>query len=189
MAYLPGGIIYLDTSDSSIGSDVEEIIKWDDCLRKTMTFSTAYMILVGRKYGSPLLDIQQTLSLNFVDQPAEDYCRQNSSRKQLKEGGRKKNPSKHTPPYSNFVSNVDNHAWRNGLSSEPMYLHQEARRNMTAAAAVTALAVLTATMSERVQKRVLDVFLNVSLPATKKFAAKVHAQLAHKDPTFTSVVD
>ncbi len=65
MAYLPGGIIYLDSSDSSIGSDVEEIIKWDDCLRKTKTFSTAYQILVGRKYGSPLLGIQQTLLLNF----------------------------------------------------------------------------------------------------------------------------
>ncbi len=157
MAYLPGGIIYLDSSYSSIGSDVEEIIKWDDCLQKTKTFSMAYLILVGRKYGSPLLDIQQTLLLNFFDQPTEDYCRLNSSRKQLKEGGRKKSPpellpisSKHTPPYSNFVSNVDNCAWRNGLSSKPMYLHQEARRNTTAAAAVTAPAALTATMAERV---------------------------------------
>jgi hypothetical protein len=26
-------------------------------------------------------------------------------------------------------------------------------------------------------------------PATKKIAAKVHVQLAHKDPAFTSVVD
>jgi hypothetical protein len=74
-------------------------------------------------------------------------------------------------------------------SSEPMYLHQEARRNTTAAAAVTAPAALTATMAERVQKRVLDVFLNVSSPATKKIVAKVHAQLARKDPAFTSVVD
>ena len=32
------------------------------------------------------------------------------------------------------MSNVDNRAWRNGLSSEPMYPHQEAR-NTTAAAA------------------------------------------------------
>ncbi len=117
-------------------------------------------------------------------------------RKQLKEGGRKKSPpkllpisSKHMPPYSNFVSNVDNHAWRNGLSSKPMYPHQEARRNTTAAAAVTTLALLMATMAERVQKRVLDIFLNVSLPATKKIAVKVHAQHARKDPAFTSVVD
>jgi hypothetical protein len=77
MAYLPGGIICLDC-DSSIGSDVEEVIKWEDCLRKTKTFSTAFLILSGRKYDSPLLNEQQTLLLNFVDQPAEDYCRQNS---------------------------------------------------------------------------------------------------------------
>ena len=119
-------------------------------------------------------------------------------RKQLKKGGKKSPPelmpisSEHTPPYSNFVSNVDNRAWRNGLSSEPMYPHQEAR-NTTAVAAVTAPAVLTATMAERVQRRVLDVFLNVSLnvssPATKKIAAKVHAQLTRKNPVFMSVVD
>ena len=120
------------------------------------------------------------------------------ARKQLKKGSKKSPPkpmpisSEHTPPYSNFVSNVDNRAWRNGLSSEPMYPHQEAR-NTTAVAAVTAPAALTATMTERVQKRVLDVFLNVSLnvssPATKKIAAKVCAQLARKDPAFKSVVD
>ena len=45
---------------------------------KTKTFSMAYLILVGRKYGSPLLNEQQTLLLNFVNQPAEDYCHQNS---------------------------------------------------------------------------------------------------------------
>jgi hypothetical protein len=39
----------------------------------------AYLILVGRKYGSPLLDKQQTLLLNFVNQPVEDYFHQNSS--------------------------------------------------------------------------------------------------------------
>jgi hypothetical protein len=122
------------------------------------------------------------------------------ARKQLKKGSKKSPPepmpisSEHTPPYSNFVSNVDNRAWRKGLSSEPMYLHQhQEARNTTLAAAVMALAALMATMAERVQKRVLDVFLNVSLnvssPATKKIAAKVHPQLARKDPAFTSVVD
>ena len=65
------------------------------------------------------------------------------ARKQLMEGSKKSLPelmpisSEHTPPYSNFVSNVDTLAWRNELSSEPMYSHQEAR-NTTAAAAVTA---------------------------------------------------
>ncbi len=113
------------------------------------------------------------------------------ARKQLKKGSKKSLPepmlisSEHMPPYSNFVINVDNCAWRNGLSSEPMYPHQEAR-NTTAAAAVTAPAALAATMAERVQKRVLVV---LSSPATKKIAAKVHAQLARKDPAFTSVID
>ena len=73
--HLPGGIICLDCSD---GSDVEEIVKWDACLQKTKTSSTADLILVGRKYGSPLLDKQQTLLLNFVNHPVEDYFRQNS---------------------------------------------------------------------------------------------------------------
>ena len=88
------------------------------------------------------------------------------ARKQLKKGSSKKSPpelmpisSEHTPPYSNFVSNVDNRDWCNGLSSEPMYPHQEAR-NTTTAAAVTAPAALMATMTERVQKRVLYIFLD-----------------------------
>ncbi len=77
------------------------------------------------------------------------------ARKQLKEGRRKSLPellpiSEHTPPYSNFFSNVDNHAWRNSLSSKPTYPHQEVRK-------MAAVAV-TATMTERVQKRVLDIF-------------------------------
>jgi hypothetical protein len=78
MAYLPGGIICLDC-DSSIDSDVEEVTKWYNGIRKTKKFSTAFLILSSRKYDSPLLADQQTLLLNFVDQPVEDYCCQNSS--------------------------------------------------------------------------------------------------------------
>ena len=37
------------------------------------------MILIGRKYGSPLLNKQQKLLLNFVNQPVKDYFHQNSS--------------------------------------------------------------------------------------------------------------
>ena len=45
-------------------------------------------------------------------------------------------------------------------------------------------------MMERVQKRVLDKFLdNNTSPQTKRVAAKVHAQLAHNDAAFTMVVD
>jgi hypothetical protein len=36
------------------------------------------LILVGRKYGSPLLDKQRTLLLNFVNHLVEDYFCQNS---------------------------------------------------------------------------------------------------------------
>jgi hypothetical protein len=45
-------------------------------------------------------------------------------------------------------------------------------------------------MMERVQKRGLDKFLDTTItPQTKRVAAKVHAQLAHKDTTFTTVGD
>ena len=44
-------------------------------------------------------------------------------------------------------------------------------------------------MMDRVQKRVLDKFLDsTTTPQTKRFAAKVHTQLAHKRAAFTSVV-
>ena len=52
------------------------------------------------------------------------------ARKLLKKRSSKKSPpelmwisSAHMPPYSNFVSNVDNRDWRNRLSSKPMYPH------------------------------------------------------------------
>jgi hypothetical protein len=45
-------------------------------------------------------------------------------------------------------------------------------------------------MMKRVQKRMLDKFLATSTTAqTKRVVAKIHAQLAHKDATFTTVVE
>ncbi len=45
-------------------------------------------------------------------------------------------------------------------------------------------------MIDRVQKRVLDKFLDsTTTPRTKRFAAKVHTQLARNDGVFTTVVD
>ena len=45
-------------------------------------------------------------------------------------------------------------------------------------------------MMDRVQKRVLDKFLDsATTPQTKRFAAKVHTQLAHKDAAFTHFQD
>jgi hypothetical protein len=45
-------------------------------------------------------------------------------------------------------------------------------------------------MMERVQKRILDKFLdNNTTPQTKRVAAKFHAQLARNDAAFTLEVD
>ena len=45
-------------------------------------------------------------------------------------------------------------------------------------------------MMDSVQKRVLDKFLDsATTPQTKRFATKVHTQLAHKDVAYTSVVE
>jgi hypothetical protein len=54
---LPGGIVEIG-GDSSVDSDVEEIVKWDRDLHATKTFSTAVMILSDRKYNFPKLDVQ-----------------------------------------------------------------------------------------------------------------------------------
>ena len=48
----------------------------------------------------------------------------------------------------------------------------------------------TSPMMKRVQKRLLDKFLDATTtPQSKKIIAKVHTQLAHKDAAFTMVVE
>jgi hypothetical protein len=69
-----GGIVGLG-GDSSVDSDVEEIVKWDCDLHATKTFLMAAMILSGCKHNSPKLDVQQKNLLDFFDQPAIDYFR------------------------------------------------------------------------------------------------------------------
>ncbi len=45
-------------------------------------------------------------------------------------------------------------------------------------------------MMERVQKRVLDIFLdNATAPQTKRVVTNVHTQLVHKDAAFMIVVE
>ena len=77
MSHSPRGCIHLDDSDADVeevaGSDVEEVIAWDHELRGTKTFSTAFLILSGRRFDSPNLDEQQNLLYSFIDQPAHDY--------------------------------------------------------------------------------------------------------------------
>jgi hypothetical protein len=64
MANSSRGIVDLG-GDLSVDSDVEEIVKWDRDLRAMKTFLTAVMILSGRKYNSPKLDVQQNKSSRF----------------------------------------------------------------------------------------------------------------------------
>jgi hypothetical protein len=57
MVNLSGGIANLG-GDSSVGSDVEEIVTWDYDLHTTKTFLVAALILPRNKYNSPKLDAQ-----------------------------------------------------------------------------------------------------------------------------------
>jgi hypothetical protein len=115
------------------------------------------------------------------------------ARNELK--GQKKSPPEvpslkdHTPPASNFTSNAGNRVHRNGLSKVAINPCRETAAVMNGSLTAPVLQSL-AQMMDRVQKRVLDKFLDsTTTPQTKRFAAKVHTQLAHKDVAFTSVVD
>jgi hypothetical protein len=72
-------VINLYATSESAGSDVEEIVQWDKELCNTKTFMMAAIILSGRKFSSPNLESQHKILLNFIDQPAHDYFRRNSS--------------------------------------------------------------------------------------------------------------
>ena len=115
------------------------------------------------------------------------------ARKELKGRGaaERKNPPEmpsfddNIPPASNFLSNAGNRAHRNRLSSAP--LHPPV---MLMTGTPKATASSPPPMMERVQKRVMDkLFDAATTPQTKRVVAKVHAQLAQKDATFTTVVD
>ena len=115
------------------------------------------------------------------------------ARKELKgRGAARKNPPEmpsfddNTPPASNFLSNAGNRAHRNRLSSAPL------QPVMLMMGTPKATAISPPPMMERVQmqKRVMDkLFDAATTPQTKSVVAKVHAQLAQKDATFTTVVD
>jgi hypothetical protein len=114
-----------------------------------------------------------------------------AARKELK--GQRKNPPEvpsledHTPPASNFLSNAGNRAHRNGLSRVALVPCKESAAMVTGGSQT---ARSPHQMMDRVQKRVLDKFLDsATTPQTKRFAAKVHTQLARNDGAFTTVVD
>jgi hypothetical protein len=74
MANLSRGIVDLG-GDSSVDSDVKEIVKWDRDLSAMKTLLTSALILASCKYNSPKLDAQQTVLLDFIDHPAINYFR------------------------------------------------------------------------------------------------------------------
>jgi hypothetical protein len=87
------------------------------------------------------------------------------------------------------MSNTGNHAHRNRLSKVAINPRRETAAVMNGSQTAPVLQS-PVQMMDRVQKRVLDKFLDsTTTPQTKRFAVKVHTQLAHKDATFTSVVE
>ena len=113
------------------------------------------------------------------------------ARKELKgRGAARKNPPEmpsfddNTPPASNFLSNAGNRVHRNRLSSAPL------QPVMLMMGTPKATAISPPPMMERVQKRVMNKLFDAATTSqTKSVVAKVHAQLAQKDATFTTVVD
>jgi hypothetical protein len=86
------------------------------------------------------------------------------------------------PPASNLLSNAGNCVHHNRLSSVP--LHPVMMTGTPKAATSSPPPKM-----ERVQKRVMDkLFDAATTPQTKRIVAKVHAQLAQKDATFTTAV-
>ena len=76
MSHSSGGVIHLDDSNADVeevGSDVEEVIMWDQELHGTKTFLIGFLILSGRRFDSPNLDEQKKILFNFIDQPDHDY--------------------------------------------------------------------------------------------------------------------
>jgi hypothetical protein len=56
-----------------VGSEVEEVVKWDRDLRLSKTFQTLVLILSGRKFKSPNLESLQKIMFLFMDKPACNY--------------------------------------------------------------------------------------------------------------------
>ena len=103
-----------------------------------------------------------------------------AARKELK--GQLKSPPEvpslqdHTPPASNFLANAGNRAHRNGLCRVALDPRKESATMVTGG---SQMVHSPQQMMDRVQKRVLDKFLDsATTPQTKRFAAKLHTQLA-----------
>jgi hypothetical protein len=79
MSHLSKGIVLLDdSSNESVGSEVDEVVQWDDKLCKTKTFKMVDIILSSRKFESANLESQQKILLNFLNQPTPHYFQSRS---------------------------------------------------------------------------------------------------------------
>ena len=58
---------------------MEEVVQWDRSLRNTKTFKTAVLILSGRKFESPNLELLQKILPLFINEPTSDYFKKKSS--------------------------------------------------------------------------------------------------------------
>jgi hypothetical protein len=65
-----------NSDEEKVGSDVEEVRKWDHDLRETKTFSTAFLILSGRRFESPNLEELSKVLLKFIGPPTniQQHC-------------------------------------------------------------------------------------------------------------------
>lgn len=109
-----------------------------------------------------------------------------------KESTRKNPPvmpslSDHPPPALNFLSNAGTCTYHNNLSSVTINPQGETAARMLG---LSMTATQQMPMLERVQKRVLDKFMDANTtPQTKRVTDKVHKQLTHNGATFTTIVD
>jgi len=75
MSHSLGGVIHQDESNANaeeVGSDVEEVFKWDHELRGTKTFSTGFLILSGRRFELPNLEEKNKILLKIIDWPTQE---------------------------------------------------------------------------------------------------------------------
>ena len=104
-----------------------------------------------------------------------------AARKELK--GQRKNP----PEVPSLEDRTGDRAHRNGLSRVALDPRKESAAMVTGGSQTERS---PHQMMDRVQKRVLDKFLDsATTPQIKRFATKVQTQLAQNDGAFTTVVD
>jgi hypothetical protein len=67
------------SSNESVGSNVEEVVQWDRSLRSSQTFQMTVLILSGQKFESPNLELLQKILHNFINKPPCNYFKRKST--------------------------------------------------------------------------------------------------------------